>query len=83
MSSIGWRDEKRHEVFEGVLRSLETRKATDPSFTITDAEGSLTHLYHREGMDWEGRGELQDVILAATIAAHEHFIVEWKAEKER
>jgi hypothetical protein len=32
-----------------------------------------------DGADWAGRGEVQDIIMAATIAAYEHFIAEWKA----
>jgi hypothetical protein len=33
-----------------------------------------------DGADWGGRGELQYLILAATIAAYEQFIARWKAE---
>ena len=42
-------------------------------------EGVLQHLYHMDGADWVGRGEVQDITMAATIAAYEHFIAEWKA----
>jgi hypothetical protein len=34
-----------------------------------------------DGADWLGRGQVQDITLAATIAAYELFISEWKAEK--
>jgi len=40
----------------------------------------LRHLYIQEGNDWCSRGMLQDAILAATIAAHEEFIEEWRKE---
>ncbi len=72
-----WREVKRHEVFESTLRGLERRRAVDPAFAKSDAEGTLRHLYIQEGNDWVGRGELQDIILEASIAAYEHFIAEW------
>jgi len=78
MLSDNWREEKYNEVFEGALSGLETRRSRDPGFTIADAEGQLRHLYIQDGNDQGGRGELQDIILGATIAAFEHFIAEWK-----
>jgi hypothetical protein len=77
-----WRDRKYDEVFEDSIRGLERRKAADPSFSLSDAQGTLSHLYVRFGNDWEGRGELQDIVLSATIAAYEHFIAEWKARPQ-
>lgn len=74
-----WRDEKYREVFEISLGGLERRRDRDGSFTLSDAEGTLKHLYIQDGNDQLGRGELQDIILGATIAAYEHFITEWKA----
>jgi hypothetical protein len=32
-----------------------------------------------DGADWGGRGEVQDITLAATIAAYEQTIAQWKA----
>jgi hypothetical protein len=34
-----------------------------------------------DGADWYGRGGVQDTTMAATIAAYEHFITEWKSER--
>ena len=48
---------------------------------MEDIEGVLQHLYIMEGSDWYGRGEVLDTAMAATIAAYEHFIVQWKAER--
>jgi hypothetical protein len=75
--STAWKDIKYQETFEAELRGLERRKALDPSCTIEDLEGTLRHLYNLDGDDWLGRGEVQDIIMAATIAAYEHFITEW------
>jgi hypothetical protein len=33
-----------------------------------------------DGQDHDGRGPLQDTIMAATIAAYELFIANWKAK---
>ena len=69
-----WRDITYTETFEQELRGIQRRMETDPSCTIADLEGILRNLYHMEGSDWGGRGELQNTILAATIAAYERFI---------
>jgi hypothetical protein len=76
--SSEWRDIKYAETFEEELRGLERRRASDPSCTIADLEGTLRHLYIMDGADWGGRGDVQDTILAATIAAYEHYIAMWK-----
>ena len=79
-SSVDWRDVKYGEVFDEELRGLERRRESDPRCTVLDIEGVLQHLYIMDGADWYGRGDVQDITLAATIAAHENFIARWKAE---
>lgn len=54
----------------GILR----RKENNPSCTLEDLESVLDSLYIQEGNNWEGRGQIQDLILSATISAYEHFI---------
>jgi hypothetical protein len=78
--SVEWRDIKYEETFEQEIRGLSRRREADPSCTIEDLEGLLRHLYIMDGADWGGRGDVQDTIMAATIAAYEHFIAQWKAE---
>lgn len=79
-ASVEWRDKKYEEIFEGEIRSLRRRREFDPGCAVTDLEGILRHLYSMDGADWGGRGDLQDLVLAATIAAYERFIAQWKAE---
>ena len=79
-SSVDWKDVKYLEIFEEELRGLTRRRASDPLCRVEDIEGMLQHLYIMDGADWYGRGDVQDIIMAATIAAHEHFIALWKAE---
>jgi len=70
---------KYDETYAETLRSLERRRVEDPAFTLEDARGILNHLYVNDGNNWVGRGELQDIILRAIIAAHESFIVSWES----
>jgi hypothetical protein len=79
-SSVEWRDIKYGEVFEEELRFLQRRRDSDPFCKVKDIEGVLQHLYIMDGADWYGRGDVQDITMAATIAAYEHFIALWKAE---
>jgi hypothetical protein len=79
--SVEWQDIKYEEIFEQELRGLTRRRETDPHCTIADIEGILQHLYIMDGADWYGRGGVQDITMAATIAAYEHFITEWKSER--
>lgn len=80
MSSTDWQEQKRQEVFESSLKGLENRKRIDPGFTLLDACSALEHLYVLDGNNWQGRGELGDIVTSATIAAYEHFIFEWRAD---
>jgi hypothetical protein len=79
--SVDWRDVKYDETFEQEVRFLLRRGEADPRCTAEELEGTLGYLYHMEGADWAGRGEVQNVALAATIAAYEHVIARWRAEK--
>ena len=80
-SSVDWRAVKYQEIFDEELRGLIRRREADPHCTPRDIEGVLQHLYIMDGADWYGRGDVQDITMAATIAAHEHFIAKWKAER--
>jgi hypothetical protein len=77
-SSTRWQDVKYNETFEQELRGLQRRRELDKSCTVADLEGLLQNLYIMDGSDWLGRGEVGDITMAATIAAYEHFIAEWK-----
>jgi hypothetical protein len=81
--SADWRDVKYDETFDQELRFLLRRREADPRCTVEELEGTLKHLYHMEGADWAGRGEVQNITLAATIAAYEQVISRWKAENDR
>lgn len=81
--SVSWRDVKYQEIFDQEVRGLLLRREQDPDCTPEALEGTLKHLYHMDGADWAGRGEVQNITLAAAIAAHEYVIARWKNEKNR
>ena len=75
-ASLEWRDVTYNDTFQQELRGLKRRLENDSSCTKADIHGILRNLYIMEGADWGGRGEVQDTILSATIAAYEHFLAE-------
>jgi hypothetical protein len=75
-----WREELYATTFDQETRGLERRRATDPACTAEDIKGTLRSLYVMDGADWLGRGEVQDIAMAATIAAYEHTIAKWRTE---
>ena len=76
-----WQEIKYSETFDQETRGLARRRESDPACKIEDLEGILKNLYIMDGADQGGRGALQDTIMAATIAAYEKFIENWKAQK--
>ena len=79
-SSTDWQAFKYNEVYEEELRALRRRRETDPLCTVNDLERVLQNMYIMEGS--EGVGAVAAISMAATIAAHEHFIAQWKKESE-
>ena len=79
--SADWQDKKYNEIFEQEIRGLKRRCENSSDCKIKDLEGILKNLYIMDGSDHGGRGALQDIIMAATIAAYEYFIAQLKAGK--
>lgn len=73
-------DERYRQVFEEELTGLTRRRERDPSCTVADLRGILRNLYITEGNNWEGRSEILQAAISATIAAYEYFIAEWDKE---
>ena len=78
-----WREDLYAKTFDQEMLGLERRRAADPGCTAADIEGTLRSLYVMDGADWLGRGEVQDIAMAATIAAYEHTIAKWRSGAER
>ncbi|PKL07841.1 MAG: hypothetical protein CVV51_12070 [Spirochaetae bacterium HGW-Spirochaetae-7] len=80
MSSTGWKEKAYVDTYDDTLGSLQRRRAEDPSFDAASARGVLKHLYIQDGNDWVGRGELQDIVMQATLDAYEFFLARWEDE---
>ncbi|MCL2208804.1 MAG: hypothetical protein FWC19_04275 [Treponema sp.] len=79
-NSVDWQAVKYQQVFDDETRGIVRRMESDPDCTADDLEGTLRNLYIMDGANYDGRGPLQDIILAATIAAYERFISQIKTE---
>ncbi|HOV37213.1 MAG TPA: hypothetical protein PLG79_00690 [Spirochaetales bacterium] len=76
-------EKKYEEVYETVYATTRYRILKDPTFTIEDLERLLVTLYINDGNDQGGRGPVGDLISAATIAAHQQVLLEWKRELKK
>ena len=72
-----YRDRVYDETFDCVYKNMEYRKNNDDCFTKQELEGLLRSLYINEGNDQLGKGEIQDIIQSATIAACETVLHHW------
>jgi hypothetical protein len=75
-----WRDIKYQETYEEEIRGLTRRRQVDQACMVEDLQAILKALYIMDGADWGGRGDVQDTIMTATIAAYEQFISQWQSE---
>ncbi|MDR2807775.1 MAG: hypothetical protein LBB43_02075 [Spirochaetaceae bacterium] len=71
-----WREDKYTQIFNEELYALENRLKAGAA--VTELEAVLRHLYILDGSDWIGRGEVQEITMAATIAAYECCIASAK-----
>jgi len=75
-----WEEDRYNSVFESTCNTLERRLQHEQDFTVEQVESMLQALYIREGNDWTGRGITADITLSATIAAHQHVLVQMKKD---
>lgn len=78
--SSQWQQQQYDEVFESIRRHIQRRRADDPEFTIRALERLLEAQYINEGDDWTGRGSVQNITHAATVAAYEAVLAQWQEE---
>ncbi len=75
-----YRERLFEETFDNVYGNMRHRRENDPRFTKRELEGIIQGLYIQHGNDWEGRGEIRDIINEATIAACELVLSEWRQQ---
>lgn len=69
-------EEMFDEVFDETCRHVEYMR-DNYGMSREDLQGLLDSEYIRQGNDMEGRSEVANVKLHATIAAYEHILAGW------
>lgn len=82
MDTTSWREVTYNNKFDGTVKFIRNMRQNDPTFTINDLEGMLQSEYAREGLAWDGRGEVVEIAIQATIAAIQRELLQWKKEIE-
>ena len=73
-----WDDELYQEIYLSMLHYVEKRRKGDPDFSKDVLEEILADAYVKQGNSWAGKSPVEDIKEAATIAAFEHCLSEWK-----
>lgn len=76
MSVTEWEETVYRETFDKAKNALEKRRQAEPDFNVETLKGILEHLYIQDGLDQYGRGRLQDLVLQATLDAHEAVLAD-------
>jgi|AntRauTorcE11897_2_1112592.scaffolds.fasta_scaffold173133_1 hypothetical protein len=69
-------------VFDNVCTYVDEQRAST-DFSLTDLKNMLETEYANEGNGWDGKGEVQEVVQAATIAAYQQKIAAWEKEGQQ
>ncbi len=80
MDIAAWREETYRRIFDSTLQYIKNMRSTDPAFGIQELENLLQSEYDLQGLAWEGRGEVGEIRIEATIAAMQQELVRWKKE---
>lgn len=80
MDITGWREIAYNKMFEITQAYVNNLRENDPKFTIEDLEAMLNSEYNRQGQAWDGRGEVVEINIDATIAAIHHELIKWRKE---
>jgi hypothetical protein len=73
-----WDDNLYNEIFNSMLHYLEKRRLKDPDFSREVLRELIETEYVKQDNAWAGKSPVEDIKDAATIAAFEHFLEEWK-----
>ncbi len=80
MEISDWRERTYNDAFKNAVIYVENMRAKDPKFTLNDLEAMLQSEYDRQGLAWEGRGEVVELMIEATIAGMQQELTLWKRE---
>ena len=80
MEITDWRELTYRDAFNNAVIYVKNMWKNDPGFTLNDMEAMLQSEYDRQGLAWDGRGEVVELTIEATIAGMEREITLWKKE---
>jgi len=80
MNITEWRDTAYKKMFESTVAFVEHLKVNDDNFGVEDLEAMLQSEYDRQGLAWDGRGEVMEINIEATIAAIQQELFKWRKE---
>jgi hypothetical protein len=80
MELTEWREAAYKKMFDGTVAFIQAQRSNDPKFTIHDLEAMLQSEYDRQGLAWDGRGEVVEIGIEATIAAIQQELIKWRKE---
>ncbi|MFP4470349.1 MAG: hypothetical protein ACLFPE_06680 [Bacteroidales bacterium] len=81
MDIAAWREATYRRIFENTIQYIHNMRSNDPAFGITELEKMLQSEYDLQGLAWEGRGEVGEIRIEATIAAMQQELIRWKKEE--
>jgi hypothetical protein len=73
-----WDEGLYDEIYHSMLHYLEKRREGDPGFSREVLVEILNDAYVKQGNAWAGKSPVEEIKEAATIAAFEHYLSEWK-----
>ncbi len=82
MEITDWRELTYRDAFKNAVLYVKNMRKNDTSFTLNDLEAMLQSEYDRQGLAWEGRGEVVELSIEATIAGMQQELSLWKKELE-
>jgi len=80
MEETQWREDAYKKAFDGMIRYIEVHREAGKNFSIQDLEAMLQTEYDRDGLAWDGRGEVVEIGISARIAAMEQELIKWRKE---
>jgi hypothetical protein len=75
-----WREAAYRKAFETTLKYIQNLRRTDKKFTIDSLEAMLHTEYDRQGLAWDGRGEVVEIAIQANISAMQQELHNWRSE---
>jgi hypothetical protein len=79
--SESWQEQKYSEVFDETMTRLRMEQSMYPADQFRrELEARLRDQYVYQGHGWDGRNELGDIVIEATIAAFQQKMSELDTE---